>query len=465
MASSRNSNSGNVTEGVAAVLRRVVQPGSRIVVGLSGGVDSMTLLSALAELAPGMRFSLRALHVNHGISANAPRWARFCAECCSRLNIPLTVEQVSIGRHRAQGLEGAARRARYEAYAGADADFIALAHHRDDQAETLLIQLLRGAGPQGLAGMPVQRPLQGSSAVIIRPLLAIARADIEAWARGRGLQWVEDESNDDIARQRNFIRHRVLPLIERQFPAARATAARTAAHLAEAGALLGELARLDLAALGATTGIEVSGLRRLGAMRAKNALRMLLRMRTVPAPSAAQLDELFRQLVEAGEDCRVLMQVGGWELRRYRGCVFIERAQLPLPPSFRETWRGENRLPLLALRGVLVFKPEEGRGLSVQKLQAAKVTVRLREGGERLQPDARRPRRALKKLLQDRGIPPWRRACLPLIYCGEDLVSVPGIGDDCGWHASPGEPGLIASWEPLEWRDGNEYSGRPVGAD
>lgn len=421
--------------------------------GLSGGVDSVTLLSILADLAPEMRFSLRAVHVHHGISPNASSWAQFCQELCISLNVPLRIERVRVDDYRFLGVEGAARQARYEVYAREQADFIVLAHHRDDQVETLLIQLLRGAGPLGMAGMPELRSLAGSRARILRPMLAFARVGIEAWARDRGLQWIDDESNDDTARQRNFVRHRVLPLIEERFPAARTTVARSAGHLAEAGALLAELARMDRAAAavpGEEHAVGVAGLQRLGAMRAKNVLRSMLHAQAIPVPTAAQLDELYRQLVDAREDRAVRLAIQGWEFRRYRGRVCIERVPVPAPPNFRQTWNGESRLPLLELGGVLEFKPEEGRGVSVAQLRGAEVTVRLREGGERLQPDERRPRRTLKNLLQEKGVPPWRRGGWPVLYCGKRLVCVPGIGVDCAWQARPGEPGLIVSWEALD---------------
>jgi tRNA(Ile)-lysidine synthase len=196
--------------------------------------------------------------------------------------------------------------------------------------------------------------------------------------------------------------------------------------------------------------VGVAQLHRLGALRAKNALRSLLQSRAIPAPTAAQLDELYRQLVDARGDRTVLLEIQGWEIRRYRGRILIERAHARARADFREIWKGESRLALLELGGVLKFKPEEGRGLSVAQLRSAEVTIRLRAGGERLQPDARRPRRTLKKLLQERGIPPWQRARRPVIYCGDHLVCVPGIGEDCAWQAQSGEPGLIVTWEPLE---------------
>ncbi len=419
-------------------------------VGLSGGLDSVTLLAVLAGLAGPLGFSLRALHVDHGISPNAPQWARFCEELCAGLGVPVQVERARIGDTRALGLEGAARRARYAILAREDADFVVLAHHRDDQAETLLLQLLRGAGPLGMAGMPALRALPGSRARVLRPLLGVARSEIEAWAREHGLAWIEDESNDDLELQRNFIRHRVLPLLEQRFPAARVTAARAAAHLAETESLLLALAQIDLEALGREREIELTGLRRLGPARAKNALRYLCQSRAIPLPSAAQADELHRQLIEAQDDRTVLVEIGGWQFRRFRGRLYIERARADVAAGFREEWTGENALPLLALGGVLRFKPEEGRGVSVRKLHRAGVTVRLRRGGERFQPDARRPHRTLKNLLQENGIPWWRRGRWPLVYCGEELVSVPGIGDDCAWQADRSEPGVIISWETLE---------------
>jgi len=427
-----------------------MRPGARLVVGLSGGIDSVTLLAVLAELAGPLQFSLKAVHVHHGISPCASDWVQFCERLCRRLQVPLQIEKVNLDEHRALGLEGAARHARYEIFARVEADFIVLAHHRDDQVETLLLQLLRGAGPLGMAGMPALRALAGSHARILRPMLDLARSDIEAWARDRGLEWIEDESNEDLARQRNFIRHSVLPLIEQQVPAVRTTVARASRHLAEAGELLAVLGQMDLEALGGDAELEVEKLLQLGAARGRNALRFLCRSRGIRFPTEAQADELYRQLVEAREDRVMHVDIHGWRFHRYRGRLCIERVRAAVPASFRAVWRGEPTLPLLDLGGVLKFKPEEGRGLNAQRLQQAEVSVRMRAGGEHLQPDAKRPRRTLKNLLHERGIPPWQRECWPLLYCGEALVSVPGIGDECDWQAGPGEPGLIVSWEPLE---------------
>jgi len=435
---------------VAAELAPRIFPGAHLALGLSGGLDSVTLLSILLELAPALKFSLRAVHVNHGISPNAARWAEFCGGLCTRLGVPLQLESVDISPHRHLGLEGAARRSRHEAFARVDADFVVLAQHSDDQAETLLLRLLRGAGLRGLAAMSALCSIPGMRARLLRPLLAVSRAEIETHARLRGLEWVEDESNADTIRRRNFLRRDVFPLLERQFPGARATVARAAAHLAEARELLDEMARADFERCAGAEGVNVADLRGLGEARAKNLLRYWCETKNIEPLSAARTGELLRQLSESRPDARIGLAVPGWTFLRYRERLYLRHASETIARNLCEVWDGANVLPMLSLGGVLKFKPEEGRGLSLAKLRAGRVTVRLRQGGERLRLDARRPRRTLKNLFQERGVPPWRRDRLPLVYCGDELVSVPGIGDACEFRAAPGEAGLIVTFEPFE---------------
>jgi tRNA(Ile)-lysidine synthase len=280
-------------------------------------------------------------------------------------------------------------------------------------------------------------------------MLAVPRAEIEAFARSRGLEWVEDESNADTVRQRNFLRHEALPLIERQFPAARAAIARAAANLGEARELLDAMARADLESCSDGAAVDIPILLSLGEARAKNVLRYWCDLHDIEPLSAARLAELLRQLKESRLDAHTSLDAGEWRFLRYRGRLHLQRAEPSARADLNEVWNGENALPLLALGGVLRFKPEEGHGLSVERLRAGKVTVRLRRGGERLRLDRLRPRRTLKNLFQERGVPPWRRDRLPLVYCGETLVFVPGIGDACEFRADPGEAGLIVTWEPL----------------
>src|SRR5260221_7121050 len=273
MGSSRNSSSSELPERAAAVLAPAISPGAVLALGLSGGVDSVAFLSIRLELAPALKVPLRAVHVNHGISPNAGRWAEFCTGLWARSGIALRWKTADIGPYRNRGREGGARGARHEVFARADADFIVLAQHRDDQAETLLLRLLRGAGARGLAAMSPLQSLAGARGRLLRPLLGVSRAEIETYARLRGLEWVEDESNADTIRRSNFLMHHVFPLLERQFPAARAPIARTAAHLADARELLDEMARTDFERCSGPDGVDTRDLQRLGDARAKNLLR------------------------------------------------------------------------------------------------------------------------------------------------------------------------------------------------
>src|SRR5262249_40837360 len=355
MGNSRKPSSSELPERVAAAIAPAVSPGAHLVAGLSGGMDSVVLLSILARLARDMAFSLRAVHVDHGISPNSGDWARFCSALCARIAIPLQVEAVDISPFRGLGLEAAARRARYEVFARVDADFLVLAQHRDDQAETLLLRLSRGTGLRGLAAMSPVRSIEGTRVRILRPLLRVSRAEIEEFARARGLEWVEDESNADTARQRNFLRHEVIPVLERQFPAARAAIARTAANLGEARELLDAMARSDLQGCLGEAAVDVPALLRLGGARAQNVLRYWGEQHDIEPLSAARLAELLRQLRESRLDARTSLDAGNWRFLRYRDQLYLQRASAA-SPDLNEVWSGEKALPLLGLGGVLRFK-------------------------------------------------------------------------------------------------------------
>jgi tRNA(Ile)-lysidine synthase len=358
--------------------------GRRILLGLSGGIDSVVLAHALSRLMP-----LRAVHVHHGLSPNAGAWARFCARLCRRLNIPLTVKKVAV-RKTGKGLEAAAREARYGAFRKLDFDVLALGHQLDDQAETVLMNLLRGAGVRGASGMARQSRFCGKT--LARPLLDVPREAIAAYARHHGLEWIDDESNASDAFTRNFIRLRIAPILSQRYPRWREALARAARHFSEK-----DLSKQRL-------------------------LREFLASRGLQAPSERRLAEMLKQL-ESGSP-RTLLRHDGRELRLYRGGVSVgpPLEKVSLPPL---VWKGERKLPLPALGGELVFR--SGRGIDA-KYQP--LTVRLRSGGERLQPDRKRPRRTLKNLFQEAGVPSWQRERLPLLYCGDALVWAPGLGVD-----------------------------------
>jgi tRNA(Ile)-lysidine synthase len=297
MAASRNSPPNSLPERVAAFLAARITPGERLCVGLSGGCDSVVLLHVLAGLGLGDR--LQAVHVHHGLSANADRWAEFCADYCRRLGVGFALEQVTVDRNRGLGLEAAARAARYAVFRRAG-DVLLLGHHRGDQAETLLFNLLRGAGVTGAAAIPVERRDQHLR--ILRPLLDVAREEIEAYARDHRLDWVDDESNRDTGLTRNFLRHEVLTVLAGRFSAAERNLAQAAGHFAEADNLLGELADHDWRTAADGDALKLAALRDLSLPRLKNLLRYRLRQLGWHTPAAARLDEFARQLQSAGAD-------------------------------------------------------------------------------------------------------------------------------------------------------------------
>lgn len=436
---------------MAQVLAALVEPGERLCVGLSGGVDSVVLLDLLVPLAPRFGWRLSAIHVNHQLSPHAATWARFCRQLCRGLDVPLRVVRVTVPR--GDSTEAAARAARYAAYRRQGAENVVLAHHQDDQAETVLLQLLRGAGVKGLAAMPVMRADGARAGLrLLRPLLGVTRREIEAYAKQRGLQWVEDDSNLDVHYLRNFLRRDVLPRIEARLPAYRAALSRAANQMAEAAQLLDALAQLDSAGPGACGGmarLPLSLFERLTPARARNLLRYFMAQHGVLMPDARRLDEALRQALGARTDARVCVNLGGWTLRRHRGTLHLvpgaeqrtlDEARMP------HAWHGESRVELPEWHGVLHMRRRRGAGIDLEKLLAKPVTLRARRGGEKLRPEAARPRRDLKQLFQMHGVPPWQRDNLPLLWSGEQLVWVAGVGIDCAFHARSGRPGVTPRW-------------------
>lgn len=425
----------------ASRLAPLLPPQARVLLGLSGGVDSVVLLHLLHSLAPHLNFRFSALHVHHGISPYADAWAQFCTELCREYRIPLHLEPVDITALRAaHGIEAAARKLRHAALARQGCDAIALAHHADDQAETLLLQLLRGTGVRGAAAMPFARVQEGR--IWLRPLLDSSRAELLEYARAQGLQWIEDESNADERFPRNFLRHRLLPLLEQRFPAWRRTLGRSARHFAEASELLDEIARADAPASGR---LDVATMRALTPPRAKNLLRHFLHEQGAPMPQATQLDDLLHQLCNAREGAAVCVNFGGWQVRRYQGEVYAGPVLPACDPALQRVWQGELRLYWPPQGREVSFTPTVGQGISRVRLERGEVSLRLRRGGETLRPRPRAARRSLKNLLQEHQVPPWQRESLPLLYCGEALVCVVGVAVAAEFQADRDEPSVMVA--------------------
>jgi tRNA(Ile)-lysidine synthase len=436
----------NLAENVSTVLRREVPRGATIVVGLSGGIDSTVLLHVLVRRLRIAPARISAIHVNHQISPDAARWAAFCRRWCRELGVKLHVVKVDVPR--GNSTEAAARAARYAVFAASGADMLLLAHNRDDQAETVLLQLLRGAGPRGLSAMPVLRPGTSRMPAVLRPLLETPRIAIEAYAARHRLQWVEDESNQDRTYLRNFLRHDVLPLLESKLPGVRGTLARAARHQAECSELLDTLAAGDLGQGQQVGRLPLALLQGMVPARARNALRYFLRCNEVAMPEAERLDELLRQANTASGDARVCVALGAVELRRFQGALYIVRPLPPLARSFDVVWDGRGTLPLPQLGGSLRLVRRRGDGIAAGLLRPVSLQVRVRQGGEMLRPAPGGRQRTVRNLLQEAAMPPWLRERLPFLYVGEELVAVPGLGIDAKFQANTGESGLLPLWLP-----------------
>ncbi len=382
-------------------------PGRVVWVALSGGLDSSLLLTLAAQACRRHPRPLHALHVHHGLQSAADGFERHCRRLASRLGVPLFVERVAVERDAGLGLEGAAREARYAAFARrvAPGETLLLAQHRDDQAETFLLAALRGSGVRGLAGMPAEREWRGRR--LVRPLLTRSRSELEAEAARLGLRWVDDPSNTDEALDRNFLRGSVLPLLQSRWPQAATALAGSARLAGEAEQLLEELAAGDLAALGDDPGcLGVSALLRLSVPRRRSLLRHVCRRLGVPTPPAGRLETLLEQL-EARSDAQVRVSWSGAEARIWRGQLYLLPPWDSLLPEWILEWDG--RAPLVSPWG------EIGVGLAPVEGHAVRLTLKARQGGERLCL-AGRGSRDLKRLLQEAQVPPWARERVAVVW-------------------------------------------------
>jgi tRNA(Ile)-lysidine synthase len=430
-----------VRAAVATALRHASPPGAHLAVALSGGRDSIALLDAAANVAATSGDTLVAFHVHHGLSSAADAWMAFCADACARRDIAFAARNVEV-RNAGDGVEATARERRYEALAAMArehrVDAILLAHHADDQAETLLLQLLRGAGPRGLAAMPVVARARGTR--FVRPFLSLPRAAIDAYVTSHALAYVDDDSNAHTSLRRNALRARVIPALRTIAPGYPATLVRAARHQSDAIELLDDLARLDAHGAGHDS-LDLAALRALAAPRARNLLRWFLRERGLRAPSAARLDAMLQQLLGAPPDARVAVEHDGAVIGIHRARVVVHT---PAVTFDARPWRGEPEITLP--HGVLALLPAEGEGVARQYLHGRPVTIRMGGTGERLRLAVRGGRRNVMDLLREAGVPPWQRLAMPRLYCGDTLAAVAGTGIDASFAAGDGEAGLRLEW-------------------
>lgn len=324
-----------VRAGIRALVSAIRKPVPTICVGFSGGLDSSVLLDLLADEADAGLLRVTALHVNHGLSPNADAWGLHCERVCEAMGIGLRMVRVRIAHRARHSLEEEARETRYAAFGAVEADVVALAQHADDQAETLLLQLLRGAGPKGLAGMARlgDLPTAVGGPLCWRPLLEVDRALLQVYANDAGLTWVDDESNLDCGLRRNFLRHRIIPLLGDTFPAPARMLARASVLQAQAAALLDDLAEIDLQAVAVGGGLDCIRLASLSPERQANLLRRWLAKAGARAPSRARLAALIKAIADSSSDTKLEWLHGNIRLTRRRATLLLE---------FRPMLRGSN---------------------------------------------------------------------------------------------------------------------------
>jgi tRNA(Ile)-lysidine synthase len=440
---------------ILARVRALGRDSSRIALAYSGGLDSSLLLHLACRYGKQNDLKIIACHVHHGLSPNADAWLAHAEAEAQRRGASFLSRRVVLDLNAGRGVEEAARLARYRALAEmcqqGEAGLLLTGHHQNDQAETVLLQLARGAGLPGLSGIAAfqqAHALLGNRVAVGRPLLGISRVQLEEAAREYGLVHVDDESNADLRYRRNAIRHAIVPAMETHFPGYAAALSRSAAHAQSAQALLRDLAEIDLAHCGASdwhAPLPADSLARLPARRADNLLRHWLQQQRVSLPSTARMEEVREQMLNAAADAHPEIDFGTMVLRRVRGSLILTpRRDTPPDDDILLRWQGQEEIVVPQWQGSLQFLRGSGPGISTQLLRQHDLQLRPRRGSERLKPAPLRPSRSLKLLYQEAGIAPWRRLWSPLVYLEERLVFVAHLGMDAR-HVEEG--GIVLRWK------------------
>ena len=446
-------------------------PDTRFVVAYSGGADSLALLHAFARAGQSARagqgcgLRLHAVHVDHRLHPDSERWSHRCAEVCRRLAVDLTVLDASARANAGgRGDEGTARAARYEAFERflSPGDVLCTAHSEDDHVETVLLNLLRGAGPRGLAGIPRERRL--GHGIVARPVLGVPRAALRAHALETGLPLVHDPANEDRRFARVALRREVIPAIEARWPGARTALARAAALGRESAGLLDALAAIDLEPAGGVHAatLDAVAVGALDPARRRNAIAAWLRAQGVAAPGTRRIELIAREVIGAGPEAMPCVRLGDVEVRRYRGRIRLVPRDRPAVPEIVLRWPVPETLTLD--HGRLAWASCRDGGLD-DAIRDAEIVVRFRgddvsQGHERPNPrkdhrrraegvtQARGRARSLRKRFQQLGIPPWERGRIPLVYVDGVLAAI-----GSGWinprlAAGTGAPGWRVVWTP-----------------
>ncbi len=419
----------------------------RLLVAYSGGMDSHVLLHAILSNRSNLSAEIQAVHVNHGLQAQANEWAKKCSAYCNTHQIPITIIEVDASHSKGESPEAVARDSRYNAILNLmqEGDILLTAHHSEDQAETVLLQLLRGSGPSGLSAMPMINGF--GPGFHARPLLEFSRADLADYARQHQLQWLEDFSNRDISFDRNFLRHEVIPLLRQHWPALEKTLSRSASHCAEAQQLIEEAARIDLQKMDLDdNSMSITALTELPPPRARAVIRTWISDAGLRLPDTARLDRVLQEMLTAREDRNPVVDWPGVEMRRYRDRLYLMSTMQDLDPTTQLEWDGKSDLELPSRLGTLHVEQVE-QGISAHAWESGNISVRFRAGGERCRPIGRNSNKSLKSLFQENGIPPWQRGRIPLVKIDGVLAAVGDIWICDRFKSDGSESAIRLCWE------------------
>lgn len=415
----------------------------------SGGADSTALLHILSQQSQQLSVPLKAIHVDHQLHPYSRQWVRHCRKQCEDLDVELQVVTVDATPPRGESPEAWARQLRYQSICDlmGENDVLFTAHHKEDQAETLLMQLIRGAGPEGLASMPEVRRMH--TGWLIRPLLQFSRDQLREYNLRHRLVWIEDDSNRQTGIDRNYIRHEVVPALVSRWPGVLDTLCRSARHQAEHMEIAKEVAADDALTTISPADSKILNIPQMQALsraRQKNLLRYWIKSNQFPLPGSDLINRILVEVIAARPDALPCLQWEDSEIRRYRERLYLMQKLPDFNNGLLLEWNVKRKLQLP--HGSLQAEKQQGAGIRDSQIENNVVTVGFRRGGESIQLPGRKHKRALKKLFQEAAIPVWQRDRLPLLYVSGKLAAVANQWTDQYFQAGPGETGWVISFRP-----------------
>ncbi|NOQ63185.1 MAG: tRNA lysidine(34) synthetase TilS [Methyloprofundus sp.] len=404
-------------------------------IGYSGGVDSHVLLHLLADLNE-FKGKITAVYIHHGLQDCADDWAEHCAQVAADLSVNFKVIHVNALAAKGQSPEEAARDARYQAFKEilTDQDVLLFAQHRNDQLETVLLQLFRGTGLKGLSGMPAA--IAFAKGQLVRPLLEVNQQAILDYAQQHHLQWIEDPSNQSMQFDRNYLRHQVIPLIEQRWPSVDATVARVAKHSAEAQSLIAKTAQAQMLALyqAETQSLAIPALLQHEFLNQQWIIREWLAYLAKRMPTQKIMQAILNEVLLAQADANPVVQHDGDRIQRYRDALYLVPQQVKFDLQQVIIWQDKNS-PLSLPNNQQLIAVEAQQGIAKHFWQQGRVEVRYRQGGEKIALFNRTGRHSLKKLYQEAGIAPWLRDAMPLLYIDDQLAAIAGYWVSADFYA------------------------------